>query len=60
MEYQAGDWVWWRTPSNVDMETHGVNPNTVVRVQLQSGMDDYGVYDTGRVSVRPDEIIGRA
>ncbi len=59
----VGDWVWWRTPSNVSLEQHGVPPNSVVFVEIAGEFDPLsGAYETfiegsGWVSVLPEEII---
>lgn len=53
--------MWWRTPSNVNMQEHGVNPNTVVRTPITHFDEEQGYYetenDTTWVSVLPGEII---
>lgn len=65
-KYAAGQQVWWRTPGNVSVEQHGVNPHTVVCVSLTEVPDDsWEAYETeiegyGWVSVLPCEIIGLA
>lgn len=61
--YKSGDWVWWRTPPNVNMNDHGFPPNCLVKVRLTADYDPAtGGYETenrggGWVSVLENEIL---
>lgn len=61
--YKSGDWVWWRTPPNVNMSDHGFPPNCLVKVQLTTDYDPATAgYETenrngGEVSVLEHEIL---